>query len=204
MGVDKVILRAFLSTLAAIVTLFAFMLAVLIGIYPSTMMEITYDLGMESSSIKYAERAYNWSDNEYYMAYAMNVAIETDDYESIVYCGEKLMADEDFLSYCAQETAKMPEGVKMTYEQYVYGQVCVAEYAKGEKTEAVDRALTLSLKDNAFPQNNALIALIYAAITAQDTASVSMIREKMNQQQIDALSETDKAYFGQVLEIVSE
>ena len=204
MGVDKVILRAFLSTLAAIVTLFAFMLAVLIGIYPSTMMEITYDLGIESSSIKYAERAYDWSKNEYYMAYAMNVAIEANDYENIVYCGEKLIADEDFLAYCAQETEKMPENVKMSYEQYVYGQVCVAEYTKGEKENAVNRALTLALKDGAFPQNNALIAVIYAAITANDTASVSMIREKMNQQQIDTLSDTDKAYFGQALGIVSE
>ncbi len=204
MSVDKVILRAFLSTLAAIVVLFVFMLALLIGIYPSTMMEITYDLGMESSCIKYAERAYDWSHNEYYMAYAMNVAIEADDYGNVVYCGEKLMSDENFAAYCAIETEKLPEGVSMTYDQYVYGQICVAEYGQGEKEKAVERAIALSLKDGAFPQNNAVVALIYTALSAQDDATVSMIGEKMKQQQVDTLSETDRAYYEQVLVLANE
>ncbi len=203
MSVDKVILRAFLSTLAAIVVLFAFMIAVLIGFYPSTMMEITYDLGMESSSIKYAERAYAWSKNEYYMAYAMDVAIEADDYQNVVACGEKLISDENFAAYCASRTEKLPETVAMTYDQYVYGQVCVAEYAQGKKEGAVERAIMLSFKDGAFPLNNAVVAVLYAAKSAQDTDTVSMIREKMNQQQMDVLSDADKAYFEDVLALAS-
>ena len=83
MRVDKVILRAFLSTFTAIILLLAFMLVALIGLYPSTMMEITYDLGMDASSIRYAERAYDWSKDEYFIANAMEMAIGLKDYEKI-------------------------------------------------------------------------------------------------------------------------
>ena len=75
MRVDKVIFKAFISTLTAIILLFAFMFSVLALAFPSTMMQISYDFGRDKSSIRYARRAYKWFDDTYYMAYAMEVAI---------------------------------------------------------------------------------------------------------------------------------
>ena len=46
MRTDRVILRSFLTTLLAIALLFGTMLLVLCFIFPASMMEITYDLGM--------------------------------------------------------------------------------------------------------------------------------------------------------------
>lgn len=202
MGVDKVILRAFLSTLAAIVLLFAFMLLALIGIYPSTMMEITYNLGMDSSSIKYAERAYKRSDDVYYIAYATEVAIGMDDHEKIESCGEKFIADEEFASYCEEKNGSLPDSVTMTYDQYVYGQVCVAKYEQDKKTEAVERAFELT--GDAFPQNNAVVAVLYTAIGDRDETTVTLIEGKMKQKQAQGtLSEGDKAYFEQVLALTN-
>ena len=43
MSVDKVIIRTFLSTLAAIALLFGIMLLALVAFFPSTMMELTYN-----------------------------------------------------------------------------------------------------------------------------------------------------------------
>ena len=83
MRADKVILRAFLSTLIAIAALMAFLLITLLCVYPSTMMEITYDLGMNQSSVRNATRAYNRTDDIYYIAYATDVAIESDDYKKL-------------------------------------------------------------------------------------------------------------------------
>ena len=54
MSVDKVIIRTFLSTLAAIALLFGIMLLALVAFFPSTMMELTYNLGLDASSIRYA------------------------------------------------------------------------------------------------------------------------------------------------------
>ena len=80
MGVDKVILRAFLSTLAAFAILLLFMFAALTLVYPQTMMELTYSMGMESSSIHFAEQSYKRSNDVYYIAYATEVAIGEENY----------------------------------------------------------------------------------------------------------------------------
>lgn len=200
MAVDKVILRAFFSTLAAIALLIGFVILALVGIYPSTMMEITYDLGMDASSIKYAERAYEWSNDEYFMAYAMEVAIGSHNSEKIEYCGERLINDEDFAAYCAKENESLPEGVELTYELYVYGQVCVAKYENDKKTEAVERAFEWTV---GFPRYNAVAAVLYSAIGDGDEATITMIKGKMEQVQTVTLSAEDEAYFNEVLALVN-
>ncbi len=196
MGVDRIILRSFLSTLAAIVLLFAFMLVALIGLYPSTMMEITYDLGMDASSIRYAERAYEWSGDEYFMAYAMEVAIGSADTKKIESCGEKLISDGDFAAYYAKRNEKLPQD-SMTYEQYVYGQVCVAKYENGKKEDAVNKAFDWTGTDG-FPKNNAVIAVLYSALSDGDTNTINLIKGKMEQLQTATFSPDEKAEFDRV------
>ena len=63
MRVDKVILKAFIGTVSAIILLFAFMFGVLALAFPSTMMYLSYDFGRDKTSIRYAERAYDWFDD---------------------------------------------------------------------------------------------------------------------------------------------
>ena len=200
MSVDKVIVKSILTSLAAIALLFAFMFLMLIGFYPSTMMELTYDLGMDASSIRYAERAYDWSGDEYFMANAMEMAIGLKDHEKIDSCGEKLIADEDFMEYCVYQNERLPEGVELTYEQYVFGQVCVAKYEKGAKTEAVERAFALTV---GFPQNNAVVAVLYTALGDKDTETINLIKGKMEQLQTATLSESEQAYFQTVFALIN-
>lgn len=200
MSVDKVILRAILSTLTAIVLLFAFMLGMLIALYPATMMELTYDLGMDESSIHFAERAYDWSDDEYFIAYGMEVAIGIKDSEMIDVCGEKLIADPEFDKYCAEQNARLPEEVTMTYDQYVYGQVCVAKYNNGQKTEAVERAFALT---EGFPKNNAVVAVLYTAMGDRDSETVNVIKEKMQRMETQTFTENEQAYFNEVLALIN-
>ena len=119
MRVDKVILRAALSTLAATVILFACMLGGLCLFYPSTMMNITYDLGMDASAVHHATRAYTRLDDVSYIAFATEVAIGADDDEELAECGDLFIADEQFSEYCAARTAELGD-VEGTYEQYVY------------------------------------------------------------------------------------
>ncbi len=200
MGVDKIILRAFLSTLLAVVCLIAGMALFLVAAFPSTLMELSYSLGMDSSSIWYAKRAYKRSDDIYFIAYATDVAIGMGDYEKIEYCGEKLLADNEFVCYCAEKNKSLPDSVSMTYEQYVYGQVCVAMYEQGKKADAVERAFELT---SGFPKNNAVVAVLYTAIGDKDGATVALIKGKMEQTQ-GTLNDTDRAYFEDVLARLSE
>ena len=202
MSVDKVILRAFLSTLAAIAVLLVVMFTALVVIYPQTMMEITYDLGMESSSIHFAEESYKRTHEVYYIAYATEVAIGEENGGKIVSCGEKLIADKGFESYCEKKDNSMPDEVTTSYKQYVCGQICVAMYKNGEKEAAVLRAFEMVGEE--FPTNNAVIALLVAANRDSDTSTVEMIKGKMNILQEKLPEGSAKEYIGQVLALLEK
>ncbi|MBO5411492.1 MAG: hypothetical protein J6A38_00190 [Clostridia bacterium] len=189
MGVDKIIWRAILSTLAAVVLLIMFLFVALVCFYPSTMMELTYKLGMDKQSIRFAERAYKRSDDVYYIAYATEVAIGIESYEKIDVCGEKFISDTEFEEYCLSENP--------TYKQYVYGQVCVAKYEREQKDEAVERAFEL-LEEGAFPKNNAVVAVLLTALSENDGQTVAKIQIKMTELQ-GKISPTDKPYFDEIL-----
>lgn len=195
MNVDKVIVRSILSTLLAILILVSVMFLALIAIFPQTMMQLTYDMGMESSSIYFAEDAYRRTDDVGYIAYATEVAILDDNNDKIIKCGEKLIKDEAFAEYCRKQDEKVQ--VSTSYEQYVYGQICVAMYENGKTDEAIDRAFALI--GNTFPHNNAVLALIVAANRAEDTQSVEVIKGKMNELQEKELDDAAKAEIGDVL-----
>lgn len=199
MGVDKVILRAFLNTLAAIGILILFLFAALCTFYPSTMMKLTYDLGMESASIHFAERAYKDSDDIYYIAYATEVAIGEGKDGKIDTCGERFIEDDEFHAYCLEKDEELGGSVNGTYEQYVCGQVCIAKYCRGDKEEAVECAF--EWKGESFQQNNAVVAVLITALQAGDSATAQMIKGKM--EQIEAsVSDTDRAYFERTLGLI--
>lgn len=202
MRIDKVIIKAFLSTLSAIILLFAFMFGTLALAFPSTMMNLAYDFGQDKSSIRYAERAYSWFKDTSYMAHAMEVAIGIDDNEKIETCGLIVVEDEEyFTQYCAEKDnalVNVPEKFKMEYAQYVHGKITTAKYAQGNKESAVEYAFD-SLQDG-FPQSNAVVTLFFEAHTQNDQVTKDMIREKMNNLQADGFNEEDKAYFDSVLE----
>ena len=142
MRIDKVILRATISTLLAIIVLFGVMLFALCYVFPSTMMNIAYDLGMDSASITCAKRSYERSGEIYYIAFATETAILSGDYEEIATCGKSLIEDDNdaFTQYCQEKTISMSDTVVGNYEQYIYGQICVAEYRLGSKDKAVEDA----------------------------------------------------------------
>lgn len=204
MRLDKVIVRAILSTLAAMLALFAFMILALTFIYPSTMMEITYNLGMDGASLRCAARAYDYTDNVYYIAYATEVAIGAEDYAEIVECGSKLIHDDEerFQAYCEVRNATLPDGATGTYEQYVYGQVCAAKYRLGEKQAAVEEAFGY-LEPSTFPQNNPAAAVLLVALEQEGKSgeTVAMIKEKMNG--IANISDEDKAYFDGIFALLN-
>ena len=202
MRVDKVILKAFISTFSAIVLLLALMFSALALVFPSTMMHISYDFGWDRTSIRYAQRAYGWFEDTSYMAYAFEVAIGCGNQEKIEECGLLLVEDEEyFAQYCAEKGAKMPSTLTGDYEDFIYGKIAVAKYEQGAKEEAVNYAF--DTLQGGFPMDNAAVAVLYAAASKGDKATMDMIKGKMEQQQA-SIADRDKAYFGKVLAVISE
>ncbi len=191
MDVDKVILRAVLSTLAAIGALLVFLALSLCVFFPSTMMEFSYKLGMEDTSIHFAKRAYKESDDIAYIAYATEVAIEENKTGKILSCGQKFLDDEDFERYSQAQG----EG----YRQLIYGQVCAAKYQSGEIDDAIELAYE-SLRGQ-FPAGNALVAVLAAALEKGDTQTVAAAEAKL--QTLRPTDATEQAYLEAVLSAIS-
>ncbi len=170
MSVDKVILKAFLSTLAAIAALLGFMVITLCIAFPGTMMGITYRLGMENSSIHFAERAYKGNEDIYFISYATEVAIEERKQDKIISCGQKFISNDDFDAFCSEKGEN--------YGQFIVGQVCVAKYSAGDKENAINDAF--AGLEGKFPENNAVVSLLLTAMKGNDRDTVSKIAEKLN------------------------
>ncbi len=195
---DKIIIRAALRTLAAIGVLLVFLSLSLCLIFPSTMMYITYDLGMDGASVKYGMRAYRNTEDITYVAFATETAIGVDAYEEIESCGSKLIAHEDFAQYCKARDDKA--GTNDLYKQYVYGQVAFAQYRLGRKSAALSTSMA-ALGEHKFPENNAFVALALNALMANDSEMIAMLKNQIAAID-DGLSAADKACLDRIVELL--
>lgn len=198
--VDKIVKDALLSTLAAVGGLFVLMILVLSLLFPSSMIGITYSLGMEESSIAYGKAAYRMTKNVYYIAEALDTAIEIDHEKNIISCGEKLIKDKDFDKYCEHQAQTKIEGVETSYKNSVYANVCVALYETNKKDDAISRAFAYT--GTGFPKGNAIFAVALFALKVNDTQSVQTIVDKMQQMQVVEFSNADKAHYDTILAFI--
>lgn len=208
MSVEKIVIRSFLNTLLAIFILLAFMFGVLVVAYPETMMHVSYDMGMEKPSIWFAERAYKRHDKIDTIAFATTVAIEEGINDKIVSCGNKMIADEEFTDYCEAKNEEnrnkygnqSVDGILIvdilgSYDQYVYAQICLAQYRAGDADGAVERAIELTVD---FPRNNAIACLLLEADSDGDEDFVESLLVEMGSLNQDEWDEDDKAYYREI------
>ena len=196
MRLDKIVWRTIASTLLAILILLAMLTCLLCCAFPSTMMEMTYELGMDGASVHFAMSAYGRSGSVEYVAFATETAIGADMDESVETCGLKLIADNEFDEYCDRRNEKL-DTTKITYRQYVFGQVSVAQYRMDKKAEAQDTAF-LGV-GNTFPQNNAVVGLLITAITQEDGATVAEIKTRMQALQSSVTESAQATYLAEAI-----
>ena len=204
MGFNKIIVKAILSTLAAIAILCAALLLSLVYLYPSTMMQLSYNLGMDQASVQYAYTAYERSGGKdiYYIAFATEVSIGMGDSASIETYASELVSNDNFQAYCAEKDKT--SNVAGEYAQYYYGQLYLAQYKNGKHSEAVNGAF--SSLNGGFPANNAVGVVLLAAINASDVNSIQQISQKLATASIDetALTSAEQTYLGQVRAILAK
>ena len=202
MGFNKIILKAVLSTFAAVLILCGALVLSLMYIYPATMMQLSYDLGLDEASIQYANTAYDRSGEKeiYYIAFATEVAIGLKDNEEIEVCAEKLIQNSEFTAYCAEKDESI--NAQGQYAQYYYGQLYAAKYKNGKTQEAIDGAFASLC--GGFPANNAVGVVLLSALNASDIQSVEKISQMLDAASIDeaALSDAEKTYLEQVRSIL--
>lgn len=177
MKIDKVVLRAVVSTLCAIAILLLCAFGVAALIYPSTMMKISYAVGNDVGAMKYAYRAYESTDEVYYVAFATEVAIGMDAPKDVEYYASKFVADGDkFERYCSEIDTKYGYD-QGTYKRYVFGRLAVAKYELGKKDEA--KTFAFQTLDNGFAENNAVVALLFTALQSSDLETANGIVDEL-------------------------
>jgi hypothetical protein len=195
MKMDKVVLNSIISTLCAIALLCGVAFGLAAWLYPSTMMKISYAVGDDVGAMKYAYRAYETTDELYYVAFATEVAIGMDEPEDVEYYAEKFIAEsEKFDEYCAEIDRKhgYEEG---KYKSYVCGRLTVAKYELGEIDEA--KTYAFSTLNGGFSENNAVVALLFAARQNKDANTVKWIVDELKS--LTVVGEKDTAYLNSLL-----
>ncbi len=195
MKMDKIVLKSVVSTLCAMAILCGVAFGLAVWLYPSTMMRISYAVGNDVGAMKYAYRAYEATDELYYVAFATEVAIGMDEPEDVEYYAEKFVAEsEKFDAYCAEIDRKNGYE-KGRYKRYVCGRLVVAKYELGEVEEA--KAYAFSTLGGGFAENNAVVALLFAARQKSDAVMVKRIVDELKT--LTVTGEKDVAYLTSLL-----
>ncbi len=207
MRLDKVVLRAMLSTIASIAILFVIFIVFSLFFFPVTLMNLSYNLGMDNSAQYYANRAYRMSDQIEYAVFAFDIAVNQNDDEEIVKYGEKVASDDEFDEYCILRDEEMKEAYSPEilaelppYRQYVKGNLYAAMYREGDKQSALDGAF-LEL-ENECPRGNAVLKVLLSAIGENDQDSLRQILLFLQEKQVsNNYNETDLAFLHTMIEV---
>ena len=201
MRVDKVILKAALSTLAAIAILLSVMAAACFAFFPATVMEISYNVGWTETAVENAERAYKQSGDVSFLAFAFEVSVSNGDDKSTEKYGLKLIAHEDFASYCTAEDENVG-AIAGGYASYVHGKTYAAMYRNGKTQQAVD--LAFEQVQTSFVRNNPVVRVLLSALQKNDMRAGALIHQRLvaiKQAQLSSptYSATDLSYLDEII-----
>ena len=207
MRMDKLIWKTVISTLvSALVLLFA-MFGILSLFFPQTMMKITYTMGMDKASVNFSATAYERFGVVDYVGYGADVALGANLHQQAEAALEKLLADDEFESYCNKKNESLDgEQVNTTLQAYYRRQLCLSIFWQGDGERAVNRSL--ELMGNSFTAGNPLVEVIrYARMSEADGESTlrtayTKLSEIKNGEVYGRYSAADKAYFDQVFAAV--
>ena len=208
MRLDKVVLRAVLSTLLGIFTLLFLLVLSSFCFFPSTLMEVSYNLGMDSHAEYYAYRSYKGSGELQYLVLAFDIANSEKDYEKIELYASKMVKDDEFSAYCKKIDKKMEgseyEDSLSAYEEYVYGCLYSAKFRLNKKTEAIEGAFTRVVEH--FPTNNSVMKVLLASLLKGDLESAEVILNRLNELKTNLPStydERDEEYLQEMINLAN-
>ncbi|MCD8308351.1 MAG: hypothetical protein LUD19_00750 [Clostridia bacterium] len=189
----NVITKIILITLGLIIALAIVVFAVLSLAAPGVMAGWCEETGNYSLAVSYASLHYRYTGNVKQAARCAQDSILAENNKYIIKYGEQLIDHTDFDSYCTeQDEYYLSEyNVDYSYRQFIYGEVSVAYYSKGDAQSAVGCAIQAldadfyrstyqtdgsnSYSINSFPDSNALITLSLKVINNSDDGAAGYI-----------------------------
>lgn len=208
MRMDKLIWKTVISTLVATLVLLTAMFGILSLFFPQTMMKITYTMGMDKASVNFSETAYQRYGVVDYVGYGADVALGAGLHSQAETFLEKLIADDEFESYCEKKNERLTgEQANTTLQAYYRRQLCLSILWQGDGERAVNRSL--ELMGDSFAAGNPLVEVILFANRldgadgeATVLAAYTKLAEIKDSDRYGRYSAADKAYFDQVFAAV--
>ncbi len=180
----KLVLKTALITFGAALVLVALVFIIVSSSSPVAMMNLTASMGMDGASGDYAYTAYERTEEISYLAYSCEMAAIRKEDAAIVSRCETLFKHEKFAEYCAKkdgEPDRAPEEISQYvsggYAQFLYGQYACALLRTEEAEKAADFAIEAA--GEAFPENNAAIALAIEAHSLEKKDFCKLYAEKL-------------------------
>lgn len=177
----KLIAKTAAVTIAAVIAAALILFGAVGLISPASLASFTDSLGMDGACAYYTVAAAERTGSAEDLALATERSYLVGHYEDAASCGERLLDDGGFAQYCAAQDAALAGDPSLagTYEQYITGVVSSSMYFVGRKDAALERAMFCL--GGAFPENNAVVYLGEAAVTAGDADFCSSIVARLNE-----------------------
>ena len=140
----KIILKASLITLGALIAAGILIFSLWIIISPQSMATVSEKLGNYNFAVTCANLKFKYSDDTEDLARCVEDSILAKDDEKIVKYGEKLIARDDFDKLCAKRDGELApaDGVEASrnYKTYILSTLAVSQYREGNLEKAVATA----------------------------------------------------------------
>lgn len=174
---EKVVLKAAVKAVLAILIIFVLAFAVFNLAFPQHMATITENMGYYSLAVKYADLRYSYTKNygDLVRCFEDGVLAKNDSY--VIKYGEKVIENKDkFEELCADK--QNADNTQYLYKDWAYSRISVSYYNEGRKDSNRDngdkkilKAFELAIESNGteeFRRSNALMSLAASIYTARD------------------------------------
>lgn len=177
----KLIAKTAVITLACIIAVLLLLFGIFSLFVPSVMVSVTDALGMEGPCASYSVSVYKKTGKTEDLAPAVERSYLAGHYADAAEFGLKLLAAEDFSSYCLAEdesAGTASQVLRGTSLQYYTGITAVSLYFVSDE-RSVDTAF--GAVEDSFPEVNAVIYLAAAGMEREDTEFCRLILDRLEE-----------------------
>ena len=169
---QKIILKTALKSLLGVIIALILAFGIASFGFPKSMAGICADCGNYRFATSYASLRYTYTKSVDDLDVCAQYSIFSGHDGNIVkFCG-KLVDDKGFEGICEKRGDKSGD-----YKQFIYGNLCAAQYRRGDKQKAVDTAETAMEGVNGFPAGNAFVSLTLEVQKKSDKETATAILE---------------------------
>lgn len=205
--VDKLVVKTAVKTVLIIVGILVILFAVVNFGFPQHMATATESIGNYALAVKYADLRYKYTKKVEDLARCFDDSVLLGDDEIIIVYGEKLVAHDDYKTFCEEKNEEFSYLSTYDYDVWVKAKICVSIYNTGERGAAILRAQEYNGKTS-FPYSNPLMSVAMQIFKKKDaesaTAMLGVLQDlEKDLEKVAEVDEDDKVCLQQIIDMMT-